>query len=432
MSSIGFGNPSRPLSADAFSREETYAATRLPVESASTLIPDAYASADFHALERERIFARSWVPVCVADEVAEPGSFVVVDVAGRSLIVCRTRAGELRAHHNVCRHRGTRLCEVEHGSVERFFQCPYHAWAYDLEGRLLGTPLFTPEAGIPAEAEAAFDMSGVKAFDKDDYGLYPARVEEWGVLVFVCLDEAAPSLEHELGDLPERLAGYRLGEQRLLRRVEYDIEANWKLVGENFMEYYHLPWVHPGLVKVSPMKAHHRWQGAGMYVGFCTSPIASNADEGGWQGLPPISTLDESDSESARFAWIFPNVALNALPNHTFVLLPTPMENGFTREVAYLLAHEESTAAAGDHLDEDVDALLRFWDEVNREDIGIVERVQAGVADPTYTGGRMCYRFEEPVHRFQNMVIDRMLGVRRIPPGDDVVQQPMFAASPGD
>ena len=84
---------------------------------------------------------------------------MVVDVAGRSLIVCRTRAGELRAHHNVCRHRGTRLCEVAHGSVERFFQCPYHAWTYDLEGRLLGTPLFTPEAGIPAEAEAAFDMS---------------------------------------------------------------------------------------------------------------------------------------------------------------------------------------------------------------------------------------------------------------------------------
>ncbi len=156
------GNPSRPVSASEFTREETYRATRLPVDRASTLIPDAYTSPEFHALERERIFGSSWVPVCVTDEVAEPGSFVVVDVGGRSLIVCRNRSGELRAHHNFCRHRGTKLCETSPGRVERFFQCPYHAWAYDLDGVLLGTPLFTPEAGIPADQEDAFDMSGVR------------------------------------------------------------------------------------------------------------------------------------------------------------------------------------------------------------------------------------------------------------------------------
>lgn len=273
------GNPPRPINSDAYAREETYAATRLPVDQASTLIPDAYVSAEFHAFERDRIFARSWVPVCVTDEVAQPGSFVVVDVAGRSLIVCRNRAGELRVHHNVCRHRGTRLVDDERGRVERFFQCPYHAWAYDLDGACLGTPLFTPESGIPSDQQDAFDMSDVVAFDKADYSLYPARVDSWGCLVFVCLDPDAPSLADELGDLPARLAGYRLAEHRLLRRVEYEIAANWKLVGENFTEYYHLPWVHPGLVKVSPLKAHFRWQGSGMYVGFCTSPIAANTDE---------------------------------------------------------------------------------------------------------------------------------------------------------
>jgi choline monooxygenase len=421
------GNPSRPLPASAFTREETYRATRLPVDRASTLIPDAYTSPEFHALELERIFGSSWVPVCVTDEVAEPGSFVVADVAGRSLIVCRNRSGEFRAHHNVCRHRGTRLCETEHGAVERFFQCPYHAWAYDLDGVLLGTPLFTPEAGVPADQEDAFDMSGVHSFDKADYGLHPARVDSWGCLVFVCLDDSAPPLVDELGDLPERLSGYRLAEHRLLQRVEYEIAANWKLVGENFMEYYHLPWVHPGLVKVSPLKAHHRWQGAGMYMGFCTSPIAANTDGGGWQGLPALSTLDESDAVSARFAWLFPNVALSVLPNHAFLLLARPTAAGLTRETAYLLAHPESIEGAGEALEGEVEGLMSFWDGVNREDVGIVERVQAGVVDPAYTGGRMCYRFEEPVHRFQNMVIDRMVGVRRIPPGDAGSRsQPMF------
>ncbi len=351
---------------------------------------------------------------------------MVVELAGRSLIVCRNRSGELRVHHNVCRHRGARLLAEERGRVERFFQCPYHAWAYDLDGACLGTPLFTPEAGIPPDQEGIFDTAGVKAFDRADHGLYPARVESWGGLVFVCLDSDAPALAEDLGDLASRLEGYRLGEHRLLRRAEYEIEANWKLVAENFMEYYHLPWVHPGLVKVSPMKAHHRWQGAGMYVGFCTSPIAANSDDGGWQGLPALGTLDGSDAVSARFAWLFPNVAINALPNHTFLLLPRPTSAGRTSEVAYLLAHPECADAAGDGLEAEADALLAFWDEVNREDIGIVERVQAGLSDPAYTGGRMCYRFEESVHRFQNMVVDRVLGIRRVPAGDDVVEQPMF------
>jgi choline monooxygenase len=421
------GNPPRPIPPAEFAREETYAATRLPVDQASTLIPDAYTSSEFHALELDRIFRGSWVPVCVTDEVAEPGSFVVVDVAGRSLIVCRSRSGDLRAHHNVCRHRGSRLLlDEERGRVERFFQCPYHSWAYDLDGVLLGTPLFTPEAGIPPEQQGAFDMSDVASFDKADYGLYPARVDSWGCVVFVCLDPDAASLADELGDLPERLRGYRLAEHRLLRRVEYRIEANWKLVGENFMEYYHLPWVHPGLVKVSPLKAHHRWQGPGMYVGFCTSPIAANTEDGGWQGLPALSSLDDEDSTSARFVWLFPNIAINVLPNHTFLLLARPTRAGRTDEIAYLLAHPDAADRAGDELETEVERLLAFWDEVNHEDIAIVERVQQGLSDTAYTGGRMCYRFEEPVHRFQNMVIDRVLGVRRIPAGDALPQQPMF------
>ena len=409
-------NPTRPVAPERFGDEATYRATRLPVDYASTLIPDAYVSEQFHAFEQERLFGTSWVPVCVADEVDSPGAFLVVEVGGRSVVVCRNRAGELRAHHNVCRHRGARLVTEPRGSVARFFQCPYHAWAYDLDGACLGTPLFTPEAGIPEDQRDIFDMGAVKAFDKADHGLYPVRVEQWGCLVFVCLDPAAPDLLDELGDLPERLAGYRLGEQRLVRRVEYEIEANWKLIGENFMEYYHLPWVHPGLVKVSPMSAHHRWQGDGMYVGFCTSPIAANTDDGGWEGLPPMSGLSDDDAVSARFAWVFPSLAVNALPNHTFLMLTRSTSAGHTSEVTYLLASPESLAADG--ADSGIDQLLSFWDEVNREDIAIVERVQQGLADPAYTGGRMCYRFEESVHRFQNMVIDRLVGVRRVPAGD--------------
>lgn len=401
---------------ELFAEASTYRATRLPVDYASTLIPDAYTSDAFYASEQERVFGTAWVPVCVTDEVAAPGDFLVVEVAGRSILVCRNREGALRAHQNVCRHRGAQLVTEPRGTVERFFQCPYHAWAYDLDGTCLGTPLFTPESGIPDDQRGIFDMSTVREFDKADHGLYPARAAEWGCLVFVCLDPSAPALEDELGDLPERLAGYRLSGHRLIRRVEYAIEANWKLVAENFMEYYHLPWVHPGLVKVSPMSAHHRWQGSGMYMGFCTSPIAANTEEGGWDGLPAMESLGAEDAVSARFAWVFPSVAVNALPNHTFLLLVRPVSAGRTAEVAYLLVPPE--AGSTPEAEAAIEELLAFWDEVNREDIAIVERVQDGLANPAYTGGRMCYRFEESVHRFQNMVVDRMLGERRVPAGD--------------
>ena len=405
--------PHRFTTAD-YTREETYRHTRPPVEWASTLVPEAYHSREFHALEQERVFASSWVTVGCTSQVQKPGDILVAKVAGQSIIVTRDNTGELRAFYNVCRHRGTQLFDEScHVNVIR---CPYHSWGYDLTGTCIGTPLFEGST-IPPDSHGLFEMTALQAFDRADYGLLPVHVEAWGCLVFVNLDPQAQPLSEWIGDLPERLAGYRLGERRLLRRVEYEIEANWKLIAENFMEYYHLPWVHPGLVKVSPMSAHHRWQGSGMYMGFCTSPIAANTDDGGWQGLPPQAGLSADDATSARFAWVFPSVAVNALPNHSFFLLVHPLSAGRTAEVAYLLAPPESLDGSG--VDESVEELVAFWDTVNREDIEIVERVQRGLADPTYTGGRMCYRFEESVHRFQNMVIDRMLGVRRIPPGDE-------------
>jgi phenylpropionate dioxygenase-like ring-hydroxylating dioxygenase large terminal subunit len=279
---------------------------------------------------------------------------------------------------------------------------------------------------VPEDQRGIFDMGEVKAFDKADYGLYPVRCEQWGFLIFVCLDDQAPDLHEELGDLPGRLAGFRLDEWQVERRLEYRIAANWKLIAENFMEYYHLPWVHPSLVKVSPMDAHYRWQGTGKYVGFCTTPIASNSDSGGWLGLPAITGLSEEDAVSARFVWLYPNLALNVLPNHVFLLLPRPVGPSLTVETAYLLTHPESRSQAGES---DIDALVAFWDEVNREDIAIVERVQDGLSNPVYEGGRMCYRFEESVHRFQNMEIDRILGIRRVPEGDEAQSVPMFPSA---
>lgn len=414
----------RATSAEAFTQEETYRATRRPVSLAETLIPEAYTSEAFFGVERDRVFASGWVAAGCAAQLRDPGDVLVTDVAGRSIFLVRGET-ELRAFYNSCRHRGTRLLASDERQVKRFIRCPYHSWAYDLQGACIGTPLFEGST-IPEDQQAIFDMEDVRAFDRRDYGLLPVAVESWGPLVFVNLDGNAGPLSEHLGDLPQRTAGYRLDEWEIARVAEYEIAANYKLVGENFMEYYHLPWVHPGLIRVSPLEAHHRWQGTGMYMGFCTNPIAQDTEDGGWnRGLPPITGLGDDDATSARFLWLFPNVALNILPNHLFVIHARPVSPTMTLETTYLLTHPESSTRATD--EDGIEQLTTFWDTVNREDIGIVERVQQGLSTTLFPGGRLCYRFEEPVHRFQNMIIDRMVGIRRVPPGDATESISTFA-----
>ncbi len=408
-----------------YRKETTYAATRLPVELASTLLPGAYHDAGYHSGELEALWRRSWVCVGLVEEVASTGDVIVRDVGGRSVIVTRDRQQRLHGFQNVCRHRGARLVTHDQTLKAGRFRCPYHAWAYGLDGACLGTPLFEG-SDIPHDQQAIFDMSDVKAFDKADYGLLPVRVDVWGPLLFVNVDADAVPLAVWLGDLPARFANYDLAGWGSRFAKTYEIDANWKLVAENFMEYYHLPWVHPELVKVSRMEDHYRYQGPGMYTGMMTNPV-SQADDPAWLALPPYAALTDDEVVSGRFMCLFPNVAISVLPNHVFVMILTPSAPDHTTEQTHILIPPTTT------MDTEAEAALEklagFWDHVNLEDIEIVERVQTGIATTDYAGGRMCYRFEEPLHRFQNMVIDRMVGVERIPEGDETDGASMFGAA---
>ncbi|GLY71096.1 aromatic ring-hydroxylating oxygenase subunit alpha [Amycolatopsis taiwanensis] len=410
--------PARPVDPARFTDESTYRATRLPVELASTLIPDAYTAPEFFALEQEKVFATSWVAVGFATDVDRPGACVVVEVGGRSIIITRDRRGGLHGFHNVCRHRATRLLAPDAREVGKRgrIRCPYHSWTYDTDGTCLGAPLFEG-SGIPAGREEIFDTSAAKGFDRADYGLLPVAVDTWGFFLFVNLATDPGPLATQLGDLPERFLDYQLDRWVPQRRRTYDVAANYKLVGENFMEYYHLPSVHPELNQVSKFSDHYRWQGTGMYTGMCTTPVSRNTEAGGWDGLRPLSSLGRQDADSGRFVWLFPSTALVVLPNHAFVLLSRPIAANRTVETAVLLTHPESLDDPD--IANGLDQLEKFWDLVNRQDLEIIEKVQQGIENPAYRGGRMCFRFEEPLHRFQNMIIDRMVGIDRVPAGDD-------------
>ncbi|MBE9100410.1 aromatic ring-hydroxylating oxygenase subunit alpha [Vacuolonema iberomarrocanum] len=395
--------------------EATYAQTRQPLRQATSLIADAYRNQEFYELEQERVFATSWVAVGYAEQVEQPGEVLVVDVAGQSVVITRDRTHQLHAFYNVCRHRGSQL--VASNCQLKRFQCPYHGWQYGLDGQCQATPMFD-----------TWSTDQLPRLDRQEVGLLPVRVEVWGFLLFINLDADALPLEQCLGDLPWRLAGYDLAQWRLARHRDYPIQANWKLINENFMEYYHLPWVHPELVQVSRVEDHYRDQGPGLYTSMRTTPIAPNSESGGWQGLPSMPGLSELDAISGRFICLFPNVCLALLPNHIFVIMLKPESARFTVESTALLlpAHPEQSIVAETAVDE----LMQFWNLVNLQDIAIVETVQRGLTNRAYANGRLSDPFEEPLHRFQNMVIDRMVGIRdRIPAGDSLAPEPLPASA---
>lgn len=404
---------------------ETYRYSRYPVEQAHSLVPAAYHDPAFFRLERERLYERTWVAVGTVDQVREPGDSFVCEVGGKSVVVVRDREGGINAFHNVCRHRGNRLCHGD-GNVGKHLRCGYHGWGYDLQGNCIGTPLFETRE-VDERIRKTFDMSHVKAFDRKDFGLLKARCGQWGFLVFVCLDDSAPPLSEHLGDLPDRLRDHHLDTWVTFGTLDFEIKANWKLIAENFMEYYHLPWVHPRLAKTSRVEDHHRWQGRGMYCAITTSPLTA-ADDSDWLNLEPLDTLNEEDRNSGRFIWLFPNIAVNIMPHHAFIIIGKPQAADVTRERCVLLAPPKVLDAAAPQA---ANGVREFWDMINREDVGIVESVQQGLSTSGYPGGRMCYKFEEPVHRFQNMVIDKMLGIDRVPPGDSECDPSKLAYFPG-
>ena len=218
---------------------------------AKTLAQRYFVSPEIFSEEQDTIFSTQWVLVGHQSQVAQTGDYFTSEVAGESLIIVRDKAGDARGFYNVCRHRGTRLCEDESGRF-RAIQCPYHAWTYGLDGRLIGAP----------------HMDDVPGFNKAEHSLHAVNLALWEGFIFVNLADAgtrlrseatarqAPrdfiSLERWFAPLAGKFSHWNLPKLRSAKRIEYDVRANWKLIFENYSECYHCPGVHPTLAKLTP------------------------------------------------------------------------------------------------------------------------------------------------------------------------------------
>jgi choline monooxygenase len=344
-----------------------------------TLPYDWYVEPAVLRLEQERIFRRVWQYVGRTDQAAGPGAFFAGRAGDVPVVVVRQRDGGLRAFVNVCRHRGSLVCEGE-GRRETL-QCPYHAWTYDLDGSLRSAPRAELEDG----------------FDRDELGLVPVAVGSWGPFVFVNPDRDAVALEETLGELPSLLAagGIDVDALRFHHRIESAYDANWKVCCENYLECYHCQVAHPGFSGVVDV-------GRDAYV----------LDESPWFSSQFAEVREQPRGEyhpdgpvaRGQFHFLFPNVTINVLPGRPNLSIGPVVPAGVERTerfLDYFFAEGEDEAWIAE--------LLEFDDEVGREDTVLVERVQRGLRSGMLDHGRLMADAERLVAHFDRLVV-RHLG----------------------
>jgi choline monooxygenase len=328
-------------------------------------------------VEQERIFRRFWQYVGRTEEIPEPGSYHTTRAGNVPVLLVRDREGVLRAFVNVCRHRGSIVCK---GSGKReTLQCPYHAWTYGLDGRLVAAPRADREGGLD-----------------EDLGLVPLQLETWGPFVFVNADPYAPPLADFLEDVPDQIAeaGVEVDSLRFVSRGETEYEANWKICAENYLECYHCPVAHPGfsgVIDVSPgtyVLETSRWRAA-QY-----SPPRPE----------PKSSYDPTGEVGrAQFHLVFPNTVLNVLPGRPNLSIGPIVPLGPERTYRFL-DYFVAPGASDDWLEE----MLAFDAQVGAEDRMLVERVQAGVRSGIIEEGRLMPVSERLVEHFQSLVVEAL------------------------
>ncbi|HEY3645790.1 MAG TPA: SRPBCC family protein [Gammaproteobacteria bacterium] len=336
-----------------------------PLDQATTLPGYMYADPAFHALDARAIFARSWQLICGAEKLANAGDHVVSEIAGKPIILVRGEEGTLRGFFNVCKHRAGPLA-LSDGNAHQL-QCKYHGWTYKLDGQL----------------RAAHEMQLAKDFDISCIHLDGIKVAEWEGLVFAAVGEA-PAFDAVFGGIRERIQPIDLKQFRFHSSIAYDVGSDWKAYVDNYLEGYHLPHVHPGLNKLLDYRQY----------------TTNLAEWYSYQQSPLDGEQGPYTAGEAHYYFIYPNMMLNILPGRLQTNRVVPLAAGRCRVLFDYFYTDLESAAAKKMIAED----FAFSDEVQKEDIGICERVQKGLASGVYTAGRLSPKRESGVHHFQEVV----------------------------
>lgn len=363
-------------------------------EPPRTLRGADYRSPEVFEHERRRIFHAGWFCVGRAEEAPEAGSFVVVDLAGESILLVRGEDRVLRAFLNVCRHRGSQLCEG--AGRMRVVRCPYHAWSYSLDGRLRSTPNVRAEERLP----------------RDQLGLIAVRLEVWDGFVWVCLRDDAPALAEHLSKWadadPFQWRRYGVGELVVGSRIEYSVAANWKLLIENYNECLHCPTVHPQLARLVPTFRSGEVEDEPGQLGNALRGGASSFTDAGRSELPPLPGLDHDDVDRFYGITLLPNLIVNYTSDTVSTFLLMPRSAGETDVICHYMFRPETVAAP----DFDPGEVVEFRHALALQDWEVCERAQRGASSRGYADGGILPYADRLLHDFHRRYRE-MLGTSR-------------------
>jgi len=357
------------------------------IECARTLASRFYTDPAILEIERDKIFRRTWQLVGTLDEpcgevgevkktISDPESFFTADLAGEPIIVVRDKVGILRAFSNVCRHRAG---PIALGSgCKNILRCQYHGWTYTLDGKLIGTP----------------DVEGVEFFDRSTMGMFPLRLDTWEKFIFVNFDPHAESLASILGRIPEQARGFQFAGLQLAERRDYIIDCNWKVYVDNYLEGYHIPIAHPGLMREIDYSKYRT--DTFRYYSQQFAPIrAMKPEDAADRFYAPGTGLQE-----ALYFWIFPNLMLNIYPDNISTNVIVPLSAEKTLTIFEWFFHDVDQPKTKGRIEK----AIAFSDEVQQEDILLCTNVQRGLRSSTYDRGRYSVKRENGVHHFHMLL----------------------------
>lgn len=356
-------------------------------DTAFTLPAVYYANPAVFAREQDVFFRSMWMGAGRLEDIPTRGAYLTISLAGDSVIVVRASdAGDVRAYYNVCRHRGTQLCDASRGTFAGAIQCPYHAWTYDFGGQLIGAP----------------HMDGSPGFSRDAFPLRALRADVWDGHLFVSAAQTGPSLRDQLAGLDDKFRPWGMTDLRRAARITYDVKANWKLIIQNYNECLHCPTLHPTLNRLShylsgenePLRA--TYMGGRMDLG---EEVASMSMDGR-SPLRPLPNVAPEDCRRVYYYSVFPNFLIAPHPDYVLVHTLWPAAPDRTVIDCDWLVHPSELGRP----DFDLSSVTSFWDMTNRQDWHVCELAQAGISSRGYQPGPYSNR-EDLLYAFDRFIV---------------------------
>lgn len=374
-----------------------------PIDEAYGLPGETYTDPAYYKLEQEKIFRRTWVCAGHISDIPEKGDLTAITVGGAPVLLVHDRDGEVRAFHNICRHKGNVLVEGERRN-QRSIVCGYHCWTYKLNGALSATPNF---GGMGKEWEGT-------ARRKEDLGLRPVRLANWNGWLFVNLDDSAESFETYAAPLIDYFKTYDFSNLRLSTETEFTFEANWKLTFENFYDSYHIPYIHGESLTKRNTALYETGAAKGESVRSLPviGPFFPNihtypeGSDDAHLGMPIPEAMPKEWRTRIVYLHFFPNLLLFVQPDQIVSIVETPTAPDRAHQKLKIFFHGD--AAFDDELAARRKHCIDFWTTINAEDIDICRTLQAGRESPAFDGGIFAPAWESQVHAFQQRVADYM------------------------